>query len=88
MPEPTESVRRVSLDITEISHSRRGRKVVNSLTTAQFEMFLTKRGRLGLILPADTYNKLRRRLEIEHEDGLDGLKLVRFAEAQTEGTHP
>ena len=74
------TARKIALDIHDIARTRRGRKAVNSLTTASFEMFRTKRGRLGLIVPLDTYNKLRRALRLEHEDGQDGLKLVRLVE--------
>lgn len=82
----TEPVRRIALDIHDIYTTRRGRKVVNALLASSGELFCTKRGRLGLLIPHETYSKLRGQLHINHEDGQDGLKIVRLADELTQPT--
>jgi hypothetical protein len=83
-PTTSDPVRRIALDIEDIYDTRRGAKVVNALLASSAEMFRTKRGRLGLLLPHETYSKLRRQLRIDHEDGHDGLKIIRLADELTQ----
>lgn len=71
----------MALDVEDIQHSVKGKKVINGLMSSKGgKLYRTARGRLAVQIAPDAFERMKAQLKIELAEGFDGTHFVLIAE--------